>query len=79
MNSGKYLYKNSINKNSKMKKQISKQMNNGSKFPKKVKKEENNLINKKKKREEEKNINNNNKNEINQNIYKQAFDFYKKI
>ena len=72
MNSGKYLYKNSINKNSKMKKQISKQMNNGSKFPKKVKKEENNLINKKKKREEEKNINNNNKKEINQNIYKQG-------
>ena len=54
MNSGKYLYKNSINKNSKMKKQISKQMNNGSKFPKKVKKEENNLINKKKKRKKKK-------------------------
>ena len=47
MNSGKYLYKSSINKDSKMKKQNSKQMNNGSKTSKKVKKEENSLINKK--------------------------------
>jgi hypothetical protein len=71
MNSGKYLYKNSINKDSKMKKQNKKQMNNGSKFSKKVKKEENSLINRKIKREEEK-VNNKNKNEINQNIYNQS-------
>ena len=71
MNSGKYLYKSSINKDSKMKKQNLKQMNNGSKSSKKVKKEEISLINKKKKREEEK-INNKNKNEINQNIYNQG-------
>ena len=75
MNSGKYLYKSSINKDSKMKKQNSKQMNNGSQSSKKVKKEENNLLNKKKKREEEKKVNNQNKNEIEQNIYKQIFPF----
>ena len=72
MNSGKYLYKSSINKDTKNKKQNLKQINNGTKSSKKVKKEENNLINKKKKREEEKNVNNKIKNEINQNIYKQG-------
>ena len=72
MNSGKYLYKSSINKDSKTKKQNPKQMNNGYKISKNVKKEENSLINKKKKREEEKNINNKNKNEINPNIYNQG-------
>ena len=71
MNSGKYLYKSSINKDSKTIKQNLKQMNNGSKGSKKVKKEENSLINKKKKREEEK-VNNKNKNEISQNIYNQG-------
>ena len=78
MNSGKYLYKSSNKKDSKMEKQNPKQ-NNGNKNTKKIRKEENNLINKKKKREEEKMINNQNKNEIQQNKYKGGFPFEKQF